>query len=179
MPFTLWEETDRRFRIPAKDERDTFMQRCNVERVEFLGHLAVVTTSNPPQPLPLTVASMPVVFVPPSPESEPTPTHSMLGSFFEVDAMSTGLVEFMFEIVTMEKPVRPPGHPPVPCIKWRRYNVMRIFGAQNADLANGMCGAPFVECDTGAVAGFFHLVNGDHAVSAGLDDLIAEGWSIC
>ena len=101
------------------------------------------------------------------------------GSFFEVDAMSTGLVELMFEMVTMEKPVRPLGHPPIPCIQWKRYNVMRIFGAQNADLADGMCGAPIVECDTGAVAGFFHLANGDHAVSAGLDDLIAEGWSIC
>lgn len=101
------------------------------------------------------------------------------GSWFEVDTMSTGLLSFMFEGVKMERPVRPQGHPPVPCCHWRRDIVMRIFGAKNQDLIDGMCGAPFVECDTGAVAGFFHLANGDHAVCATVDDLIAEGWSIC
>ena len=74
----------------------------------------------------------------------------------------------MFECMKMERPVRPQGHPPVPCCHWRRDIVMRIFGAKNQDLIDGMCRA---------VAGFFHLANGDHAVCARVDDLIAEGWS--
>jgi hypothetical protein len=35
--------------------------------------------------------------------------------------------------------------------------------------------APIVGVDTGNVAGFFHLTAGDYAISAVLDDLVAEG----
>ena len=43
---------------------------------------------------------------------------------------------------------------------------------------DGLCGAPFVEEETGNVAGFFHLANGDWAECATMDDLVAEGWEV-
>jgi hypothetical protein len=43
---------------------------------------------------------------------------------------------------------------------------------------DGLCGDPFVEVNSGAVAGFFHLANGDWAECAALDDLVAEGWEV-
>ena len=43
---------------------------------------------------------------------------------------------------------------------------------------DGLCGAPVVEIETGNVAGFFHLANGDWAECAAFDDIIAEGWEV-
>ena len=50
----------------------------------------------------------------------------------------------------------------------------RIFGASSPQLMDGLCGAPVVEAETGNVAGFFHLANGDWAECATLDDLVAD-----
>jgi len=100
------------------------------------------------------------------------------GTWFEVDGMSTGLLSFLFMSNSFENPVRPPGHPRVPFLKWQHNVVSRIFGASNRQLMDGLCGAPFVEERTGNVAGFFHLANGDWAECAALDDLIAEGWEV-
>lgn len=100
------------------------------------------------------------------------------GTWFEVDGMSTGLVSFLYMIDAWEKPIRPPGHPEIPVLQWKRNNVLRIFGASNPELMDGLCGAPFVEIGTGNVAGFFHLANGDWAECAALDDLITERWEV-
>ena len=100
------------------------------------------------------------------------------GAWFEADGMSTGLVSFQFLIDSWERPIRPPGHPRIPVLKWQREVVFRIFGAANTVLTDGLCGAPFVEVETGNVAGFFHLADGDWAECAALDDFVAEGWEV-
>lgn len=100
------------------------------------------------------------------------------GAWFEVDGMSTGMLAFSFHTNSMERPVRPPGHPRIPVLHWKQDIVFRTFGASNPQLIDGLCGAPFVEAETGNVAGFFHLANGDWAECAALDDLVAEGWEV-
>lgn len=99
----------------------------------------------------------------------------VLGSWFEVDGMSTGLISFQLAAKTFQKPKRPPGHPEITVLQWRRDIV---FGASSPELMDGLCGAPLVEVNTGNVAGFFHLANGDWAECAALDDLVAEGWEV-
>lgn len=100
------------------------------------------------------------------------------GSFCEAEGMSTGLVTLMQRGRGMEAPVRPIGHPKVPVTKWSLYNVSQIFGASSPELIDGLCGAPMVGVNTGNIAGFFHLAAGDFAISAALDDLVAEGWGV-
>lgn len=100
------------------------------------------------------------------------------GAWFEVDGMSTGLISLAYVGDVMEKPGRPPGHPDIPFLRWRRHCLLRIFGATNPTILDGLCGAPLVEERTGNVAGFFHLANGDFAECAALDDLVAEGWDV-
>jgi hypothetical protein len=100
------------------------------------------------------------------------------GTWFEVDGMSTGMLSFQYLIDSWEYPVRPPGHPKIPVLKWKRDMTFRIFGASSPQLMDGLCGAPFVEIETGNVAGFFHLANGDWAECAAMDDLVAEGWEV-
>jgi len=102
----------------------------------------------------------------------------VLGTWFEVDGMSTGMLSFQYLVNTFEYPVRPPGHPPIPVLQWKRDVTFRIFGASSPELMEGLCGAPFVEVETGNVAGFFHLGNGDWAECAAVDDLVAEGWEV-
>jgi hypothetical protein len=93
------------------------------------------------------------------------------GAWFEVDGMSTGMLSFQYLMDSWKRPIRPPGHPEIPVLNWRRDMAFRIFGASSPQLMDGLCGAPFVEVETGNVAGFFHLANGDFAVCAALDDL--------
>jgi hypothetical protein len=100
------------------------------------------------------------------------------GTWFEVDGMSTGMLSFQYLRDTFECPVRPPGHPPIPVLQWKRDVAFRIFGASSPELIDGLCGAPFVETETGNVAGFFHLANGDFAECVAIDDLVAEGWEV-
>lgn len=99
-------------------------------------------------------------------------------TWYEIDSMSTGLMQFLYIGSFWEKPLRPIGHPPIPAPQWRVNTIMRVFGATSPDLLSGMCGAPFVEVNTGNVAGFFHQGSGELAVCAALDDLVAEGWEI-
>lgn len=99
-------------------------------------------------------------------------------TFWEVDGMSTGLVTLYYEARSLEQPMRPQGQPPIPVANWRRYNVSRIFGAMSGELMDGLCGAPIVSVDDGALGGFFHLATGDFAQSAMLEDLVAEGWGV-
>ena len=100
------------------------------------------------------------------------------GTWFEVDGMSTGMLSFLHLRVSIERPVRPPGHPEIPILKWKRDVAYRIFGASSPELMDGLCGAPFVEAETGNVAGFFHLVSGDWVECAAIDNLVAEGWEV-
>lgn len=100
------------------------------------------------------------------------------GAYFEVDAMNTGLISFLYIEHSFERPVRPPGHPPIPVNQWTQIKGFQSFGSLNPSLEARICGAPFVESRTGNVAGFFHLTNGDFAECAALDDLIAEGWQV-
>jgi hypothetical protein len=100
------------------------------------------------------------------------------GAWFEVDGMSTGMLSFQSLGKSWELPVRPPGHPEIPVLKWKRDTTFRMFGASSPQLMEGLCGAPFVEAETGIVAGFFHLANGDWAECAAMDDLVAEGWEV-
>ena len=85
------------------------------------------------------------------------------GIWFEVDVMSTGMLLFQYLIDSCERPIRPPGHPEIPILRWKRDTAFRIFGASSPQLMDGLCGAPFVEVETGNVAGFFHLAYGDWA----------------
>ncbi|CAG8932489.1 unnamed protein product [Penicillium salamii] len=87
------------------------------------------------------------------------------GSWSEVDGMSSGLISLMAIGRRFEAPERPPGHPVVNA----------IFGAMNPTISEGACGAPIVQCESGEVAGFFHLSDGTNCLTADLDDLIAKG----
>lgn len=98
--------------------------------------------------------------------------------WYEVDGMSTGLLSLFFYSRSMEEPVRPPNHPLIPVSKWIEQSTHRIFGSSNQVLREGVCGAPIVNVDNGEVVGFFHRATGTWMESAGLDDLIAEGWEV-
>lgn len=100
------------------------------------------------------------------------------GMWFEVDGMSTGLLSFQYVFDSIERPNIPAGHRETPVPQWKHNVVFRIFGASNPELMDGLRGAPFVEVETGNVAGFFHSAGGDWAECAALDDLIAEGWKV-
>jgi hypothetical protein len=102
----------------------------------------------------------------------------VLGTWFEVDGMSTGMLSFQYQINSWECPVQPPEHPQIPVLQWKRNMIFRIFGASSPELMDGLCGAPVVETETGNVAGFFHLANGDFAECTAVDDLVAEGWEV-
>lgn len=71
--------------------------------------------------------------------------------------MSTGLVPLMFYGQSLRPSIRPPGHPSIPIMEWKRDIIARIFEVTNDELREGMCGAPIVEGRTGNVAGFFPL----------------------
>ena len=105
--------------------------------------------------------------------------HVKVHEWYEVDGMSSGLISLFLEGVRARRPVRPPNFPAFEHTYWTTNNIHRVFGGIAPMLVDGMCGAPIVETDTGAVAGFFHLVQGDGwAISATIDDLIAEGWDV-
>ena len=98
---------------------------------------------------------------------------------YEVDGMSTGLISLCLEATQLRQPIRPPGHPEIDFNRWCFNRIHRVFGGVGSYLKDGICGAPIVQLETGAVGGFFHLLEGDGwAVSATLDDLIAEGYEV-
>ncbi|KAL8777758.1 MAG: hypothetical protein Q9213_007724 [Squamulea squamosa] len=105
------------------------------------------------------------------------------GMWAEVDGMSSGMFYLNFLVTYASAPERPPNHPNINHSQWTVDKAAKIFGATNLEMQNGTCGAPIVTISTanmagGGVAGFFHRAHGDFAVSATLDDLIAEGWEI-
>ena len=100
-----------------------------------------------------------------------------LFTWLEVEGMSTGMVFLQLVGMGLSCPPRPDGHPKMPVHKWSALDVLEIHGATNERLVDGMCGAPLVRPD-GGVAGFFHLAQGDYAITWCLDDLVAEGWQL-
>lgn len=100
------------------------------------------------------------------------------GSWYECDGMSSGFVSLLTYASAFFEPERPHGHPAIEFGQWEAYSVNAVFGIVNDAIADGMCGAPIVECETGGVAGFFHMSDGFNCRSAHLDDLIAEGWQL-
>lgn len=101
-----------------------------------------------------------------------------LGSWHEVDGMSSGLFSIMNASVALMKPVRPIGDPEVSFSQWNIRLVNFMFGKVGQEISDGVCGAPIVDADTGGVAGFFHQANGFWGYIAVLDGLMAEGWEV-
>ncbi|CAG8359095.1 unnamed protein product [Penicillium salamii] len=99
-----------------------------------------------------------------------------LGSWHEVDGMSSGLFSIMNAGVAVMKSARPIGHPEIDFSRWNVRFVNFMFGKVDQDMSDGLCGAPIADADTGGVAGFFHQANGFWGFSAVLDDLVDEGW---
>jgi hypothetical protein len=64
-PFSLWNEEKQDFRKATTQEKISIVKTYNAERLEFHDYLMVIETSNPPKPVPLTVACIPTIFVPP------------------------------------------------------------------------------------------------------------------
>lgn len=50
---------------------------------------------------------------------------------------------------------RPSGHPPIHSRHWQRYTVHSLFKVISTTVAEGVRGAPIVNCNTGGVIGFF------------------------
>ena len=88
------------------------------------------------------------------------------GTWYEVDGMSSGLVSLLTYALVSRKPLRPPGHPKIKYNKWESFSLSAMFGVVNNTICDGMCGAPIVECETGGVAGFFHMSDGVNCLAA-------------
>ncbi|KAJ5758226.1 uncharacterized protein N7511_006920 [Penicillium nucicola] len=62
-PFTLWDEKNRKFRHPSHEELPWIRQQFGEGEVHFSGWLMCIETARPPQPIPLTLGAMSVLFV--------------------------------------------------------------------------------------------------------------------
>lgn len=99
------------------------------------------------------------------------------GAWSEVDGTSSGLS--MMSIGTqMLAPACPIGHPEIEFANWDTRSVHFMFGNVDNVLLDGIYGAPIVDIHTGGVSGFFQQSSGPFALSAVLDNLIAEGWEV-
>lgn len=98
------------------------------------------------------------------------------GTWFEVDGVSTGMLSLMYFGNSMEKPVRPPGHPhhEIPVHRWQNNTVVSVFGATNLQLIDGIRGAPPVEKESGLAAGSFHIAVGDWGSTLHLTTLLQK-----
>ncbi|KAJ5899306.1 hypothetical protein N7495_004050 [Penicillium taxi] len=79
------------------------------------------------------------------------------GSWGEIDGMSLGLVAMMVRAAQIRKPKRPPGHSLFEHKDWRIEIIHAIFSVMSGPMADGVCGTPIVDCDTGEVGGFFFI----------------------
>ncbi|KAJ5657523.1 uncharacterized protein N7484_001172 [Penicillium longicatenatum] len=64
-PFTLWDTQNRKFRLPTQEESAWIRNELGDGRRGASGWFMWIETTNPPQPIPLTVGCMPVYFVGP------------------------------------------------------------------------------------------------------------------
>ncbi|KGO68598.1 hypothetical protein PITC_072800 [Penicillium italicum] len=74
-PFTLWDEQNHKFRHPSRKDWTWIRSKFGEGTVYISGWLICMETDSPPQPIPLTLGTMPVIFVRPG-ESfmEPIPS---------------------------------------------------------------------------------------------------------
>lgn len=114
-------------------------------------------------------------------------TRNTRGHWYLADSMSTGCVAMMQEGIIHKLPSRPSGHFEIPYTKWQRETsiyskLYAMIGATggDADVADGLCGAPIVEesANSQGIAGFFQLEDGQHYIAPCLDQLVADGWSL-
>lgn len=100
-----------------------------------------------------------------------------LGVFFALDGMSSGMLWFQSQGVTMMFPPRPPN---ITEISFHKMMLYQQFGNGGVTMREGMCGAAIVEDDTddGGVAGFFWEASANYAFSPCLDELIDRGWVV-
>ncbi|PKX90721.1 uncharacterized protein P174DRAFT_376226 [Aspergillus novofumigatus IBT 16806] len=62
-PFTLWDAENRKFRTPDRNEMQWIHKKFGDGNLGQSGWFMWIETANPPQPIPLTLACMPVIFV--------------------------------------------------------------------------------------------------------------------
>ncbi|KAI2731885.1 hypothetical protein CBS147332_1024 [Penicillium roqueforti] len=62
-PFTLWDDTDRKYRLPTKEEFQWISKKFGDGKISLSGWFICIATDNPPKPVPLTLGCMPVMFV--------------------------------------------------------------------------------------------------------------------
>ncbi|KAJ5894096.1 hypothetical protein N7495_005787 [Penicillium taxi] len=63
-PFTLWNEKNRQFRLPSREELIWIQNKFGEGTLTLTWFMSIVTAC-PPQPVPLTVGTMPVIFIRP------------------------------------------------------------------------------------------------------------------
>jgi hypothetical protein len=74
-PFTLWDEENRKFRHPSREDWTWIRRKFGEGSVHISGWLICIETARPPRPIPLTLGTMPVIFVRPGEMfKEPIPT---------------------------------------------------------------------------------------------------------
>lgn len=114
-------------------------------------------------------------------------TENKRGFWYLADGMSTGCVAMMQAGIIDELPPRPLGHTEISYTQWRKENsiyskLYAMIGATggDADVADGLCGAPIVEdsADSQGISGFFQFEDGNYCIAPCLDQLIADGWSL-
>ncbi|KAJ5512082.1 hypothetical protein N7463_001634 [Penicillium fimorum] len=64
-PFTLWDEQKRKFRHPSRQDWTWIRNKFGEGTVHISGWLICVETASPPQPILLTLGTMPIIFVRP------------------------------------------------------------------------------------------------------------------
>lgn len=64
-PFSLWDTENHDFRLGTSMEMQWIISHFKATAIEFQFPVLVIVTSDPPSPLPLTVASVAVAFIPP------------------------------------------------------------------------------------------------------------------
>lgn len=74
-PFTLWDEVNRKFHHPTREQSAWIRRRFGDGTLSHNGWLMRIETASPPKPVPFTLGAMPVLFVPPGgPFEEPIPS---------------------------------------------------------------------------------------------------------
>lgn len=64
IPFTFWDEEVGDYRAPTVQEKRYLLDRFHAESLEFSDWILIVETIQPPSPVPLTVGSLPAIFLP-------------------------------------------------------------------------------------------------------------------
>ena len=115
-------------------------------------------------------------------------TMNKRGCWYLADGMSTGTVAMMQSGNIHEIPPRPEAHVSIPYNTWPTENsihskIYAMIGATGgeADVADGLCGAPIVEesSESQGIGGFFQFEDGNYCIAPCLDQLVADGWSVC